>query len=503
MIDWPAHACPNAIKVEELGTNMAVPYFYEDMMPAAELEAEMRDEKSPLNASYLLYHTGADMKVTQWTQQLVGYEASKVKNGFGENLGRGGAPPPDLANQTFSFNLYRDSQSTVPVVSLAGKIGDRAIHLENENEQIQQLAKRSPTNKSSTSLVLWPDMSNESGVFLAPQGRLIAELVVRGKSHTIDFNYRNLNSSWFRRTVGRLAKKLQPRLKLKFPGRDDGIKYMQTITAWAREEGTQVNLTFSVLPGMDRVELKDVEFLIPYSVLRETPAEAKKRAEQSMRKAFAEEDVAVESMYADPLNVDSMMGLTMALEYAATQIKADLLPPLSASGGGQAAFEQAASIVRKHTRSMLDGKEYDVAPMEVNAAVHTAVNALYELQQVEISISKDNVKKYTDKLTRAGRPAQAEALAVQELTPIVEQLEEIRNAAVARPKKGVKSFFKRKIDTAKKSRLDKQLDEWKVAIENYLNAQPEGTRFAKADALIRRGKNPLATTSPSTSDDEK
>ena len=495
MIDWPAHECPNAVKTDKVGVQMAVPYFCEDLLPSDVLQAELDNPKSPLNESILFSHVGSDMKLRQW-QQPVGDLAKTIEYNKMDGLGRGGAPPRELERAEFTINLFQEGNSA-PVASFSGRVGDRAIHKESDNETIQKLARSSFwSEKASSSIVLWPDMQFARGIMVPSKGAMRAQLVLNGKTFDIDFRYRKFsNSSIFRRLSSAVLKHFQSRLRIKFPGRDDAIKLMQSVRATA-PNGTQVNLTFSVDPKQDMIELKDVEFSVPRNQVMRRLSDAEERLVRTVQ-SLPEE--VVESMYADPLNMDSMMGLTMALEYASTQIKADLLPPLA----NHAAFEQAASIVRKHTRSMLDGKTYTSVPMEVNAAVYSAVNALHELQAVEISISKDNVKKYTDKLTRAGRPAQAEALAIQEITPIVEQLEEIRNAAVARPKKGIKSFFKKKIDTAKKSRLDKQLDEWKVAIENYLNAQPEGTKFAKADALIRRGKNPLATTPATSSDDEK
>jgi hypothetical protein len=311
----------------------------------------------------------------------------------------------------------------------------------------------------------------------------------------IAFAYNDLHK--LSKAKATLMKHLQTRLRLKFPGRDSAIKYMHTIRASNTRDGTEIFLTFLVMPNAVDVELVDVEVAVPIRKLPENPsvpentdayltAERRKSLEDlgiSKDGVVATED----SIYCDATKLEHMVGLTMACEYAATQIKAEMI----AAPSNLAAFEEAAAIVRKYTREFTAreaSSEFEATPMHVNAAVYTAMNALQEMQQIEISISKDNVKKYTDKLTRAGRPAQAEALAIQEITPIVNELEKIRSEAAA--KKG--NWFKKKFASAKKSRLDKQLDEWKIAIENYLNAQPEGTKFAQADALIRKGKSPLA-----------
>lgn len=506
MIDWAAHACPNAVRVDKVGTLLATPYFYEDEMPADIIGEELLNEASPLKESFLLHHVGTDMKVTQWIQQ-VGEMANVVAKNPLMSLGRSGAPPEAIARSTFVLNIFEEG-NPVQLLSVAGKVGERTIYSESDDDVIKKVARSSPlAEKRSTSILLWPDMKGNT-VMVPRKGSLKAELRIDGKEPlTIEFYYTKFSTGLARRLFSAAAKRLQLRLKAKFPGKDEGIKYMQTLRATTRS-GTAINLTFSVRQEQDEMELVDVEFLVPLNQLKNVPAAATRTKEYSAEEkkllegvlsTFQKEDPSLQfsesSIYCDATNISHMTGLTMALEYAQAQIKAGI-----AEGNAQnsVAFENAAAIVRKHTRAMLDGKSFveSGVPMEVNAAVYTAVNALHEMQTIEISISKDRVKLFSDKLLRAGGKVNAEALAVQSLTPIVEELERIRSAAASSPRKGAKGWIMKKVDTVKKSRLDKQLDEWKIAIENYLNAQEPGTRFAQADALIRRGKNPTAVPTP-------
>lgn len=491
VIDWAAHACPNAVRVEKVGTLLATPYFYEDEMPADIIGEELLNEASPLKESFLLHHVGTDMKVTQWIQQPVGEMANVVAKNPLMSLGRSGAPPEAIAQSTFVLNIFEEGK-TIQLLSVAGRVGERTIHSESDDDIIKKVARASPlSEKRSTSILLWPDMKDNT-VMVPRKGSLKAELRIDGKEPlTIEFYYTKFSTNLARRLFSAAAKRLQLRLKAKFPGKDEGIKYMQTLRATTRS-GTAINLTFSVRQEQDQMELVDVEFLVPLNQLKSATSYMSKLSEQE-KKLLSSLDLSESSIYCDATNISQMTGLTMALEYAQAQIKAGIA---ESNVQNSVAFENAAAIVRKHTRAMLDGKSFTESgvPMEVNAAVYTAVNALQEMQTIDISISKDRVKLYSDKLLRAGGKVNAEALAVQSLTPIVEELERIRSAAASSPRKGVKGWAMKKMDSAKKSRLDKQLDEWKMAIENYLNAQDPGTRFAQADALIRRGKNPMAST---------
>jgi hypothetical protein len=477
MIDWAAHACPNAVRVDKVGTLLATPYFY-----------------------------------SQWIQQPVGemavpYAAEvnpKISMGRGSNPEKLFENMPTLVNREFEIIVQSESNNSTARTTFAGKVGIDAIYAGNkENSKASAIAKSFVSNllskKQTESILLWPNPKLKAGRDQFPRaGYISVQLKIAGMEPlSVDFEHVALKDKSSRLT-SLLTKRLEARLKLKFPGTESGIKYMQTLRA-KTPSGLIVNLTFSVKPNQtESMQLKDVEFLVPDSEIR--PESMTKSNEEADALVAAFRNVKTVSsenhlIYCDATNISQMTGLTMALEYAQAQIKAGIAED---NAQNSVAFENAAAIVRKHTRAMLDGKSFteNGVPMEVNAAVYTAVNALHEMQTIDISISKDRVKLYSDKLLRAGGKVSAEALAVQSITPIVEELERIRSAAASSPRKGIKGWAMKKMDSAKKSRLDKQLDEWKMAIENYLNAQEPGTRFAQADALIRRGKNPTAVSTP-------
>lgn len=486
MIDWPAHACPNVVQ-RSIDTLIATPYYYQDEMPAAELEQMIADEANPLNESFLLHQVGTDMKVAQLTLPVIGESAAVTRNPL-TSFGKGSKPTDQMMNKTMRVQLFQgNAQGRLIWDSGEQGVGDRAIYKGSDNETANAIANLWTVSEAkSNSLLVWPFVDGQPK--MDTRGDVYALITISGyKPLELTFFYPTIRTNWITRASAQAGKYLRRRMLTKFPGQADKLKFFQTMRAMSAD-GVGLYLTFSLQSNTQtKLDLKDVEVLVPLDRLEPTTEMTQsQKIVQTLKNVKLEPD-SVESIYCDATKLEHMVGLTMACEYAATQIKAEMISAPS----NLAAFEEAAAIVRKYTREFAAreaGSEFEATPMHVNAAVYTAMNALQEMQQIEISISKDNVKKYTDKLTRAGRPAQAEALAIQEITPIVNELEKIRTEAAA--KKG--NWFKKKFASAKKSRLDKQLDEWKIAIENYLNAQPPETKFAQADALIRKGKSPLA-----------
>ena len=493
MIDWPVHDCPNAVRVPAIGTILATPYFYQDEIATADLEAELSNPASPLNTSYLLHHVGTDMKVSQRIVP-VGESAKFTKNPL-RSFGRGTKPDDQMMNKEFRVELYQgNAQGPLIWDSDWQKLGDRAIYKGSDNETANAIAQTwSTAETKSNSLLLWPFMTGIPK--MDTRGNVYARITIDGyQPLELDFYYPTIKTNFWMRTAAQLGKYIRRRMLLKFPRENiDKLKFYQTLRA-ETSDGVGLYLTISLDSNTQtKMVLKDVEVLIREDQLTPDGNPPRTQKEKIVDNALSKEDVDklkktivdVDSIYCDASKLEHMTGLTMALEFAATQIKADAI----AAPSNMAAFEEAAAIVRKHTRDMIEGRfnpEEKDTPMQVNAAVYTAVNALQEMQAIEISISKDNVKKYGDKLARAGRPPQADALGVQEITPIVEELEKIRAAST-----GKQNFFKKRFATAKKSRLEKQLNDWKIALETYLNTQPEGTTLPLSYALITRGKSGL------------
>lgn len=468
MIDWPAHACPNVVKAPAIGLPLAVPYYYEDMMPADMLEAELADPTSPLNQSFLLTHVGSNMKITQW-QQAIGDNVSYDKMG---GLGRGAEPPSKYLPVKFNVKIWDSfDTSQSPRVTLGGVIGDRAIHANSEDEQIKQLAIGPKKNwlrrltygqeKQSTSLILWPIMPNS--VEFRSQGQITAHLQIGDAAPMpIGFAYNDLHK--LSKAKATLMKHFQTRLRLKFPGKDTGIKEMHTIRATNTKDGTEIFLTFLVSSKKMDVDLVDVEIAIPIRKLPANPTvpeNKETRLTDQQRKSLEDlgiskdEFVATEdSIYCDATKLEHMVGLTMACEYAATQIKAEMI----AAPSNLAAFEEAAAVVRKYTREFSAAREAGgefteaaTTPMHVNAAVYTAVNAL---QEVGLSLGSSDANKFLAKLSGESTAEAALGVALKAIANLRTRMVKARGSKI--------------FSNARKGAIKKELESWRSAIRLYV-----------------------------------
>jgi hypothetical protein len=354
---------------------------------------------------------------------------------------------------------------------LTGYVGDRTIHAGSEDETIKNIAKSSPlAEKASTSILLWPDMKRRVGasVMLPLQGSLKAEMIIYGMEPLIiEFAYPKFTTSRVRRATLRMVKRIQARLRAKFPEASQGIEFMQTVRAETKD-GTAVVLTVSVTGKQDEVELLDVEFLVPLNKLKSAPkkeysADEKKVLEgvlDTLQKQDPTLQLSESSIYCDATNISHMTGLTMALEYAQAQIKAGIADA-TAFGGSNVAFENSAAIVRKHTRAMLDGKSFTESgvPMEVNAAVYTAVNALQEMQTVDgiFSSGSTDANKYLGKLSDAANTKTGDSAALNVATTAIAALKTKMDKA-----RGSKLF-----SSLRKGALKKDLENWRSAIRRF------------------------------------
>lgn len=489
MIDWPVHECANAVRVSKVNAILATPYYYEDYMPSEIVQSELENPLSPLNESYLLTHVGQDMQLTQWQQvgEMAVPYAAEVN---GKSIGRGSDPSELVANNSsiaarnYEITVTDEHTNGKASVSFVGVVGVDSIYRGNkENKKANKIASDFWSRfvpKQSNSLLLWPEPKQKSGIdkFDRNGGYISAELKVDGMAPVrIDFEYPPLNerASNFTRDF---LKKLEHRYNTKFPGKNEEVKYMQTLRA-KTPDGTQVMLTMLVRPNMNTVELKDVEFLVPDAELK--PAKMTKGPEEEREVVKAFRNRTTVPIYCDASKLSDMHGLTMALELVSTKIKAGMLPPAE----NAEAFDAAAAVVRKHAREMKDGQN---PTMEVNAAVYTTVNALFEMQTVDApNLSRNRVPELMKKLgTWEYGTGDAKAAAL--IKPIADALVAVREAGANIPVTGAKAWIQRKMNSAKKSKLDAQLDEWDTAINRFLRSQPPGTTFPLSMAEIQRGR---------------
>jgi len=466
MIDWPTHACPNAMRVESLQSIIAVPYYY-DQVDA--------DATSPLNESYLLSHVGTDMKVSQWTVP-VGAAARVTKNPL-TSLGKGAKPPAPIGISNFRVILRQDDHDgNILMDSGNQNVSDRAVFKGNDNEIMNDLASQiSLSEDKSNSILLWPDWRRKQAS-VSRTGNLHAAIYIDGyKPIELEFSYPVLRTNRIQRAFAQAGKNLRKRMLLKFPEDANAIKFYQTLRAQTTE-GVAVYLTVSLKDDKNTyMIIKDIEVLLPLDSIKQ---EAKKAAglsqEETSVLSKTLQNVDIDSIYCDTSKVEHMTGLTMALEYAATQIKAEMLQAPS----NMPAFEEAAAIVRKHTRDMIEGKvnPEDGAPMHVNAAVYTAVNALQEMQTIDglfdsFKGEERLRKEYTSALSRRAKQGPTPALMYAE--PIIDNL--ISSLEKSRASKiGGMSVKSKK----------KQLNAWKKAIEDFQAGNTD--RISAFAALLQK-----------------
>lgn len=413
-IDWVKHDCPNALIVPEKTQNMMVPYFFEDLLPQQVLSSLQATD--PIFQSYAFVHHGTNQTVTQWIQPplvvAVGSDSDQYAIGGVEvdsKIARGSDPRdpsigiPSGTSYGISINVFdNDKANSLSFLTISGSIPDDMIFAKNpRNKKAAALAGdfnkgsimdglrnlRSKFVKDTQSLVFWPKVGETEPI---PQyGNMTIELQVGGlKSISVTTGYDLTDDAARAGTGSRISKAVkkhfEQRLKTKFPGKEDAIKYMIT-RHLLTPEGTQVAITFRVLPREKTATVVDIEILVQKSQLikkktastlsvpasmtsanaKELFSDSEEELEEAMNRAGDAISVPIDC---DPKNMNQVMGLIMALE-------------MHMQDGDNKHLENNAGIIRKYGRSLLDaeGKAPEIVPMEVNTAIYNAVNDLTEI----------------------------------------------------------------------------------------------------------------------------
>jgi hypothetical protein len=372
-IDWVKHDCPNCLIVPEKTQNMMVPYYFEDMLPQQVLsELEATD---PIFQSYAFVHHGTDQTVTQWIQPpLIGADSNQYAIGGVEvdsKIARGSDPrDPDIGIANGTMYGIRIT-TTDTEINIAGSIPNDMIFAKNPNKKAAALAGdfnkgsfldglrnlRSKFVKDTQSLVFWPQVGETEPI---PQyGNLTIELQVGSmRSISVTTGYDLTEDAARAGTGSRISKGVkkyfEQRLKTKFPGKEAAIKYMIT-RHLLTPEGTQIAITFRVLPREKTATIVDIEILVQKSQLmtlkkKTTPSLLPGLSKDLLSEREEELMQATEVMNAisvpidcDPKNMSQVTGLIMALE-------------MHMQDGENKHLADNAGIIRKYGRSLLDAK---------------------------------------------------------------------------------------------------------------------------------------------------
>jgi hypothetical protein len=399
MIDWVRHDCPNVYSASQVGDSMFTPYFYEDALPADALAQvrEMGVLGNPLMQSYMVVAQNSDMSVTQ--RIMPARISASCEDAVGllpgggiskSGLGRGADPSKlRLVPTKFRIIVERFVDDRVGEAEnkmiIHGKLPKDTIFKGNTlNGTAAKLASYNPVaGTHADCIVFWPeteevrkashDAVSRGSVpsrFVVPlQGKLMITLALDGYQPVCIRSGYDLGSAVYKSMYENAKKSLldtfERRLRLKFGGRED-IKNLRVVHGVTAGRSMETALIFRVLPGGDRAELADVEFLVPEMRLQRTSAVA---SPPLPPRDDVEGAVSKYAFSCNPARVEDAVGLSMALELRRAQHVAQSKPfPL----------EEDASRVREHTNALLAGQKVKVT-LTTGAVVSTAVDELHTM----------------------------------------------------------------------------------------------------------------------------
>lgn len=431
LLDWPAHACDNVHQTPNLKVGFAVPYYYEDMLTAEELQSLPVD--SPVFQSYQVMHYNPNRTVTSYPiPSLVEKNAESKDDEAPIARGR---KPAGLTKLDYTLRIHVGER----VVDVAGIITTDSIYKENMTnptakalsgggdsfkDRVKNVFRggfRRATHHAETSYVLWPNNSrvraNDLKVDLA--GDIQVDLLFKdstGKETIVSYvaaGYKlPVPGKSDVMAAGRKVQQMfRSQLALKFKDADLPLKNLY-VRRYSDFEGNGIILTFAITPGSYKAQLVDLEYIVNAETFRNagsgvaqtqpfSPAKQTKEADvatESEKKALTkvlnepglspdEEDFdqdrplpappsegltsLISSQYkCNVRDYEDIMGLSMALD---TYIA-------KSPGQGLANLESQAAIIKEYVHKMGEnqGVAPEAIPPEVDIAVMTAVNTMYE-----------------------------------------------------------------------------------------------------------------------------
>lgn len=421
LLDWPAHGCPNVHQTQNIKAGFAVPYFYEDMLAGEDLAELPLD--SPLFQSYEVIHCNANRTISSFTEpSLVEFNAESKDDEAPIARGR---KPDGLTKLNYTLRIRIAGR----VVDVDGDITTNSIYKENMSnptaralsgggdsfkDRVKNVFRggfRRAMHHAETSYVLWPDnkrvRGNDLKVDLA--GDVEVDLVFKdsaGKETVVSYvaaGYKlPIPGKSDVMAAGRKVQQMfRSQLALKFKDADLPLKNLY-VRRYSDFEGNGIILTFAITPGSYKAQLVDLEYIVNAETFRNAgsgvaqtqpvlPAKQTNDVE-GMKKTLKELDMTekgedddapydstkslITSQYkCNVRNFEEMVGLSMALD---TFIAAP--PPISSSSLNFVDLETKSAIIKEFVHKMQEnqGEAPEVIPPEVDTAVMTAVNAMYE-----------------------------------------------------------------------------------------------------------------------------
>lgn len=389
LMDWRAHDCPNVHKTEDIKQGFAVPYYYEDMLTAEELEEVPVGD--PIFQSHQVMHCNTNRTVSEYMipslvdrmaeskddeapiargknpKQLQGATAYTLKVGIGAKLyDINGKIPHDM--------IYKENTTNETARALSG--GGSTFKERARN--ILKGGLRRALHHAETSYIFWPSnqevrrnfievpLAGDIAVTLMINGEVVSyvaagyKLPVAGKSDAMAAS----------RKVQQIFRQ---QIEMKFKGSDLSTKNLY-VRRYSDFEGNSIVLTFEITPGSYKAKLVDLEFLTDAERVKSVSKEEEKTPPPPER----DDSEIVSSRFAcDVRNFEEVVGLAMALDTF-------IASPPSNGGSRKMAdlrdLEAKSAIIKEYAHKMQDnqGEAPATIPPEVDTAIMVALNAMYE-----------------------------------------------------------------------------------------------------------------------------
>lgn len=399
LLDWPAHGCPNVHQTENIKAGFMVPYFYEDMLAGEDLAELPLD--SPLFQSYEVFHCNANRTISSFTEPSLVEKNAESKDDEAP-IARGKSPLKQIGMTGYTLRVVVEGRT----IDVPGLIPQDMIYKENDanptaralsgggasfGEKFKNVFRggmRRALHHAETSYIFWPpnhrlreklvevNLAGDIEVWLLTKdaaGKEIAisnviagyKLPIPGKSDLM--------------AGGRKVQQMfRSQIALKFKNSDLSTKNLY-VRRYSDFEGNGIILTFEITPGSYKGKLVDIEYIVDaerfkQAEIQDTPAP--KGLEGAKDLDLSGAPIITSQYKCNVRNFEEMVGLSMALD---TFIAAPP-PSVSSVSLNLVDLETKSAIIKEFVHKMQEnqGEAPEVIPPEVDTAVMTAVNAMYE-----------------------------------------------------------------------------------------------------------------------------
>lgn len=513
LLDWPAHACPNVVQTPSLNVGFAVPYYYEDMLTAEELQDAPVD--SPIFQSFQVNHYNANRTISQYmvpslVPSLVEKYAQSKDDEAPIARGKNPAQLSGFSNYVLKINVQGrsiDVEGLIPadMIFKENNMNPKARALSGGGATFKEKARnvfrgglRRALHHAETSYIFWPrnELIRKNLIEVDLAGDITISLYLQQTDKTkssvsyVSAGYKLPVPG--KNDVSAAGRKVQQmfrsQLEMKFKGSDLSTKNLY-VRRYSDFEGNGIVVTFEITPGSYKAKLVDVEYVVDAERVKGADTATDDSLKKTLGPLGMTKDGSDEDDEAPPpppddkeelkksmistqyrCNVrdfEDIMGLSMALE---TFIAND-------SNSNTKTLESHAAIIKEYVHKMQDnqGVAPESIPPEVDVAVMTAVNAMYE----PIGLTP---KEWERRVTNADVSAFVQA--VDDIIEKINQIESGKGAVKAGTAKGTVTQWVR---SARSNVLRRDLRKAKAAIdknEKILSRTTQWDEIQKARTKI-------------------